>query len=172
MAAFISWQEAICALLSKDFTTARVKLGAVSVGAFLPLGPAGDFIQRTGGTELSMEPRRTTSKELYCMVWFLRSLAAKAAKQEDEASKNHNSTVHYMEDIKEDDLILRWFLYAARLLERQKSEALRIELEHRTRNSVGTKVVLEALSILLAQISREAVNPFASTVAAAVEGST
>jgi hypothetical protein len=166
--AFVSWQEAICEILARDFMTARVKLEAVAVGAFLPLGPAGGLIVRSGGTELSMDLRRTTSKELYCLVWFLRSLAAKAMNLGDEASERHDSTVLLIESIQEEDLLLDWLLYAAYLLREQRSEPLRIELEHRTRQSPGIRILLEAVNVLLTSISREAGMTYSASIGAAV----
>jgi SIR2-like domain len=167
--AFISWQEAICEILARDFMTARVKLEAVAVGAFLPLGPAGGLIRRNGGAELSMDLRRTTSKELYCLVWFLRSLAAKAMNLGDEASERHDSTVLMIESIQqEDDLLLDWLLYAVCLLKDQYSEPLRIELEHRTRQSPGIRVLLNAVNILLTAISPKAGTKYSASIAAGV----
>jgi hypothetical protein len=169
--AFISLQEALCEILAKQFMAARVKLEAVAVGAFLPLGPAGDLIRRSGGTELSMDLRRTTSKELYCLVWFLRSLAAKAMNFGDEASERHDSTVLLIESIQEDDLLLDWLLYAACLLKEQHSEPLRIELEHRTRQCPGIRILLNAVKILLTAISKEAGAKYSASIAAAVGSS-
>jgi hypothetical protein len=166
--AFISWQEAICEILAKDFMTARVKLEAVAVDAFLPLGPAGDLIRRSGGSELSMELRRTTSKELYCLIWFFRSLTARAMRLGDEASERHDSTVRLIESIQEEDLLLTWFLYSAGLLKEQHSEALRIELEHRTHRSPGIRILLDAVNVLLTTISSETGARFSASIAAAV----
>ena len=111
-----------------------------------------------------MEIRATTSKELYYLVWFFRSLAAKATKQLDEASEHHERTVRLIQGEQEDDLLLKWLYYTAQLLDGRRSEALRIELEHVTKSCPGYLVILRALCGLVRKIKPKAGKIFEKTV--------
>lgn len=151
---FIFWQLALCAMLERDFATARIQLAKMEDASFPPLGIAASFIEKAGGYELSLEPRRAASEELYAWVWSLRSLVDLASGHESKKGDLENST-YILKRNSQDDLLLSWFLYAVELVGGRNNDPLRIELQHRTQDSLGIKLILKAIGLLLAEISEK-----------------
>ncbi len=157
---FVFWYLSLCSILKGNLYDARIQVAQAMDSAFPPLGAAENFIVGQGGAEVGLDPRRVGSKELYALLSCLSGLLYAALSGKDWP-RLQSDTGNFVKETSAGDLMLGWLLCVLLRLEGQNCDALKIELVHRTRKSVGTCLVLSAVQRILENIDESVAGEFA-----------